>query len=124
MHEDNNWSVYRQEISKKLEENTQFVPFLGIFLTTTAFSQTAAVTFDTQTTDSCLDVLSTDTVEVAKKRRMSTDSMYTTYHLLEPITVREKLEKLRRTSVTLNTGEYDEERAEGKTANVTMHIHT
>ena len=38
-------------------------------------------------------------------RRLSTESVYETYHLLEAITDSEKLEKLRRTFITLSPGE-------------------
>ena len=101
MHEDNNWSMYRKEISKKLQKNHHFVPFLGIFLTTTAFAQTVSASHGDKAGSPNKDHL--DVVH-AKERRVSTESMYETYHLLEAITVREKLDKLRRGSVTLSPG--------------------
>lgn len=98
MHEDNNWSVYREEISEKLRKNKHFIPFLGIFLTTTAFSLSAAEVHRKSGVSASKEHLDVD------QRRMSTDSMYETYHLLEAITVREKLDKLRRSSVALSPG--------------------
>ena len=68
-----------------------------------AFLQAAEATFDSRV-DSSKNKVSSEAVNEANKRRMSTASMYTTYHLLEPITVRETLERLRKNSVTLNTG--------------------
>jgi len=106
MHEDDNWAAYRKEVSKKLQRNERFVPFLGIFLTTTAFTQTMSASRGVRGGVSP----SSEKLEV-DGRRLSTDSVYETYHLLEAITVREKLDKLRKTSVILNPSEI---RAMGK----------
>ena len=117
MHEYNNWSMYRKEISKKSCRRTApFCPFPGQI--TAPFCP-----FPGQITAPfcpfpghlphhhclCPDCvgrrqgrLSKDHLDVVRK--VSTESMYETYHLLEAITTREKLDKLRRGSVTLSPG--------------------
>lgn len=97
MHEDNNWSTYRQEIEKKQRSNSSFVPFLGVFLTTAAFYQTASTSARSfsmleQRRERAADI-------VDKKVSVEESNMYETYHLLEAITVRQKLEKLRESSI-------------------------
>ena len=90
MHEENNWNTYRQEVDSKLSSNTSFVPFLGVFLTTTAFQQTAATRGSRFESRHGSAPYSSE-----KKVAAEQGQIYETYHLLEPITVRERLDKLR-----------------------------
>ena len=84
--EDSNWQLYREEVTQKLQTQSPLIPFLGIFLTTVALSQEA---------DNLVEVASLSSRESvsSQKRR---DSLYENYVILEAVTVRKKLEKLRR----------------------------
>lgn len=79
MSEEQNWQVYRKELEPKLSSNSSFIPFLGVFLTDVALSQEA------------------HSMKRAgrKDERQSSSALYETYTLLEPITIRHKLERLR-----------------------------
>ena len=70
------------------------IPFLGIFLTTVALSQEA---------DNMLEVANSRESLSSKKRR---DSLYENYVILEAVTVRKKLEKLRRQSLESESLKY------------------
>ena len=78
MSEEQNWTAYRDEIKQKLDTNSPCIPFLGVFLTTVALSQEA----NTLIEDKGLE-------------RRRTSSFYEAYHILEAITVRNKLNRLR-----------------------------
>lgn len=92
LHEDNNWDTYRDEVDRKLDSNSPFVPFLGVFLTTTAFFQASS--------DLHGRARSATTLKSAVLERQLTTDMHETYHLLEAITVRERLDKLRENTST------------------------
>jgi hypothetical protein len=90
MHEDNNWAAYRKEVEQKLDTSSPFIPFLGVFLTTTAYHQTAS-----QAKQRASSVVSF----VSGGGKVEENAhMYETYHLLEAITVRQRLDKLRQDS--------------------------
>lgn len=97
MHEDNNWCVYREELDQKIRSNSPFVPFLGVFLTTTAFVQ-AASSSRLKNSLSSMSLISSE-----RKKSSENEKIYETYHLLEAITVRERLDKLRENSITLDS---------------------
>ena len=99
MHEDNNWSAYNQEIEHNLKNTVSFIPFLGIFLTTTAFYQTAK----SKAVEKRSKSIAFRSSKLAPERKLSME-MYETYHLLEAITVRERLNKLRENSVAHDPG--------------------
>ena len=80
--EDSNWQLYREVTTRKLQTQSPLIPFLGIFLTTVALSQEA----------DNLVVSSKESLSSQKRR----DSLYENYVILEAVTVRKKLEKLRR----------------------------
>ena len=101
MHEENNWSMYRQAIAQKLRTNSPFVPFLGVFLTTTAFAQVAASSgreTRSKTFSSKVSKVVPGGV-CSSENSLEGKELYETYHLLESITVRQKLEKLRQDTI-------------------------
>ncbi len=109
MHEDSNWAMYREEVDRKLRNNSHFIPFLGVFLTTTAFTQSMK-THSANLNSSGFSILHRSTVKegsnqrrmarIAAMSRMCEDmSMDGTYEILEPITVRQRLEKLKQNSI-------------------------
>lgn len=102
MHDDNNWSAYNQEIDQKLKANTPFIPFLGVFLTATAFFQAASSKLESR--HSSVSYMSGKFTP--ERRRSSETNMYETYHLLEAITVRERLNKLRENTFAHDGGMY------------------
>ena len=84
MSEDNNWKHYREEIERRVQTQSPLIPFLGVFLTTVALSQEA---------DNLAEVASSrERLDSHKRRR---DSLYENYVILEAVTVRKRLEKLR-----------------------------
>ena len=84
MSEDNNWKLYRDEIDNRLKTQAPLIPFLGVFLTTVALSQEAEGLARAASSRERLD---------SQKRRR--DSLYENYVILEAITVRKRLQKLR-----------------------------
>lgn len=100
MSEEENWSAYRKELDPKIDSTSPFIPFLGVFLTDVALSQEA--------------------FSLAKRTRMkrstysekgqglnakrSSNNLYETYTILEPITIRNRLEKLRNSSREKESG--------------------
>ncbi len=99
MHEDSNWKAYHQEVKQKLDSNSPFIPFLGVFLTTTAFHQTAS-----QTRANSVLSLGAGKEKASAAAAVENTKMYETYHLLEAITVRERLSKLREDSFAQDPG--------------------
>ncbi len=77
MSEEENWRVYRKEIELRMTTSTCFIPFLGVYLSDMAMSQEAR--------------------SLAQSRQPRHNPLYDTYTILEPITIRHKLERLRST---------------------------
>lgn len=96
MSEEHNWLDYRKELQSKMASNSCFIPFLGVYLSDAAMSQEASSMAQAQRFGS-----------PQRDRRKSSNTLYDTYAILEPITIRHRLEKLRSlNSVDGQEGEY------------------
>ena len=95
MSEEENWSVYRKELEPKIDSNYPFIPFLGVFLTDVALSQEASSM--SKRARSKMSVVTQSEHERNRNTasRRSSTALYETYTILEPITMRNRLEKLR-----------------------------
>lgn len=85
MSEEENWQAYRKDLEPKLMSNSSFIPFLGVYLSDVAMYQEARSM--------------ARRMEKGSERRRSSNALYDTYTLLEPITIRHRLQRLRSTSV-------------------------